>query len=318
MPPGFTESVAFSGPDGADRRALRARTAACSWPRRAGSSRSSTASPTPTPTVWADLRTKVHDFWDRGLLGLALDPNFTDRRPYVYVLYTYDSADRRHRAARGPTAARRRRAPPTTAAWSAAACSADRRQTGVETGADRGLVPAVPEPLDRHLAFGPDGALYVERRRRRELQLRRLRPGRQRRSTRAATRRAASAATLTPPTAEGGALRAQDLRTSGDPTGLDGSILRVDPATRARRCRTTRSSRSPDANARRIVAYGLRNPFRFTVRARARTRSGSATSAGTPGRRSTGSPTRPAPVDELRLALLRGQRPPGRLRRAPT
>ena len=44
----------------------------------------------PTPTLFADLRTKVHDFWDRGLLGLALDPRFTTGRPYVYVLYTYD------------------------------------------------------------------------------------------------------------------------------------------------------------------------------------------------------------------------------------
>ena len=40
-------------------------------------------------------------------------------------------------------------------------------------------------------------------------------------------------ATLTPPTAEGGALRSQDLRTSGDPVTLDGSIIRVDPATGA-------------------------------------------------------------------------------------
>ena len=30
----------------------------------------------PTPTMFADLRTKVHNFWDRGLLGLALDPDF--------------------------------------------------------------------------------------------------------------------------------------------------------------------------------------------------------------------------------------------------
>ena len=29
-----------------------------------------------TPTIFADLRTKVHNFWDRGLLGLAIDPNF--------------------------------------------------------------------------------------------------------------------------------------------------------------------------------------------------------------------------------------------------
>ncbi len=43
----------------------------------------------PTPDVFADLNANVHNFWDRGLLGMALAPNFpTD--PYVYVLYTYD------------------------------------------------------------------------------------------------------------------------------------------------------------------------------------------------------------------------------------
>jgi Glucose / Sorbosone dehydrogenase len=31
----------------------------------------------------------VHDFWDRGMLGLAIDPQFP-ARPYVSVLYTYD------------------------------------------------------------------------------------------------------------------------------------------------------------------------------------------------------------------------------------
>src|SRR5215210_4567286 len=39
----------------------------------------------PTPTVFADLRNNVFDFWDRGLLGLALDPSFPTK-PYVYVL----------------------------------------------------------------------------------------------------------------------------------------------------------------------------------------------------------------------------------------
>src|ERR671921_2251065 len=42
-----------------------------------------------TPTTFADLRTNVYNLWDRGLLGLALDPNFPTN-PYVYVLYTYD------------------------------------------------------------------------------------------------------------------------------------------------------------------------------------------------------------------------------------
>src|SRR5262249_26237934 len=36
---------------------------------------------------------------------------------------------------------------------------------------------------------------------------------------------------LTPPTSEGGALRSQDARTTSDPTGLDGSIIRIDPDT---------------------------------------------------------------------------------------
>jgi hypothetical protein len=44
-----------------------------------------------TPTVYADLRTNVYNFWDRGLLGIELDPNFS-ARPYVYALYTYDAA----------------------------------------------------------------------------------------------------------------------------------------------------------------------------------------------------------------------------------
>src|SRR5688500_4721900 len=31
----------------------------------------------PTPTQFADLRQRVFNGWDRGLLGLALDPQFT-------------------------------------------------------------------------------------------------------------------------------------------------------------------------------------------------------------------------------------------------
>ena len=43
-----------------------------------------------TPRVYADLRQKVHDFWDRGLLGIALDPSFPTRS-VIYALYTYDA-----------------------------------------------------------------------------------------------------------------------------------------------------------------------------------------------------------------------------------
>ena len=71
----------------------------------------------PSPTQFVDLRNNVHDYWDRGLLGMALDPQFTTGRPYVYVLYAYDKAPDSERAAalgrHVPDAARRR---PTTGA----------------------------------------------------------------------------------------------------------------------------------------------------------------------------------------------------------
>ena len=71
---------------------------------------------------------------------------------------------------------------------------------------------------------------------------------------------------MSPPTAEGGSLRSQDLRTTGDPVSLDGSVIRVDPATGAGLPDNPLAA-SADPNARRIIAYGQRNPFRFTTRA---------------------------------------------------
>ena len=44
-----------------------------------------------TPTTVADLSTKVHNFWDRGFLGMALDPSYPTVQN-LYVLYTHDAA----------------------------------------------------------------------------------------------------------------------------------------------------------------------------------------------------------------------------------
>ena len=54
-----------------------------------------------TPTVFADLRSQVHNYSDRGIGGMVVDPQFP-ARPFVYVLYTMDgpigrSGDRRAR-----------------------------------------------------------------------------------------------------------------------------------------------------------------------------------------------------------------------------
>jgi hypothetical protein len=42
------------------------------------------------PKLFADLDFEVFDQGDRGILGLALDPNFGPARPYVYIQYTLD------------------------------------------------------------------------------------------------------------------------------------------------------------------------------------------------------------------------------------
>ena len=86
----------------------------------------------------------------------------------------------------------------------------------------------------------------------------------------------------TPPTAEGGALRSQDLRTLADPVGYNGTILRVDP----RPARRSRATRSTAAATRRTTAS---SPTGSATRSACAlvpgaARCGSATSAGTTGK----------------------------------
>ncbi len=75
-----------------------------------------------------------------------------------------------------------------------------------------------------------------------------------------------------------------------DPVTLDGAILRLDPTTGAAMAGNPNAA-SPDANARRIVAYGHRNPFRFTFRP-GTNELWIGDVGWTPGRRSTSSRTR--------------------------
>ena len=101
LPSGFSETVAFSG--------LTEPTVV----RFAGDGRVFVAEKSgvikvfdnlsdTTPTLFTDLSTtdgtpnnvlatRVHNFWDRGLLGMALHPDFPNT-PYVYVLYAHDAA----------------------------------------------------------------------------------------------------------------------------------------------------------------------------------------------------------------------------------
>jgi glucose/arabinose dehydrogenase/PKD repeat protein len=216
----------------------------------------------PTPTVWADFSTRVHNFWDRGFLGMALDPNFASR-PYVYALYTYDKAPNSAQVPRwGDTC------PTPPGAQDDGCVVTGRLSRFTAGGTEQVLIEDFCQQYPSHsigsLAFGPDGALYVSSGDGASFDWADygsdgtpLNP--------CGDPPAGVGGTMTPPTAEGGALRSQDIRTTGDPTGLDGTILRVDPDTGAALPNNPNAA-SPDANARKIVAYGLRNPFRITVR----------------------------------------------------
>ncbi|HET9793351.1 MAG TPA: PQQ-dependent sugar dehydrogenase [Thermoanaerobaculia bacterium] len=219
----------------------------------------------PQPSIFADLTKNVDDYWDRGLLGMALDPGFP-QKPYVYVLYAFD-------APIGGTAPVWNDGCPTPPGPNTDGCVVSGRLSRLTasgsrmSGGEKVLVNAWGQQFPSHsvgsLQFGFDGALY------------------------ASAGEGASLGTvdygqfggnplgdppggvggvMQPPWAEGGALRSQSLRRRrGEPAVLNGTVIRVDPATGNARSDNPLAA-SADANARRIVAYGFRNPFRFTIR----------------------------------------------------
>ena len=271
LPPGFQEEIVFSGltqptavrfsPDG------RVFVAEKSGVIKVFDNLTDT-----TPTVFADLRTQVHNFWDRGLLGLALAPNFPTN-PWVYVLYTFDAAiggTAPRWGSVGGTSDGCPTPPGATADGCVVAGHLSRLQASgnVMIGSEQVLIEDWCQQYPSHsigsLAFGADGALYVSGGDGASFNF--VDYGQDGAPVNPCGDPPGGVGTvLTPPTAEGGALRSQDLRTTGDPTSLDGAILRVDPATGAGLPDNPLAS-SADANARRIVANGLRNPFRITTR----------------------------------------------------
>jgi len=183
-----------------------------------------------SPTVYADLRTEVYNYWDRGLLGMALAPDFP-ADPKIYVLYTYNGA------IGGPPGK-----------WPSSNGTDDECADPTGNGCDVSARLAVLTPSDAGstervlvedwcqqypshsvgtIAFGGDGMLYAG--------------GGEgggfyatdygQKANVCGDPPGPAGSPLTAPSAQGGALRAQDLRTSGDPTTLDGGIIRIDPAT---------------------------------------------------------------------------------------
>jgi len=223
-----------------------------------------------TPEVFADLRTDVYETGDRGLLGIALDPKFGEGRPYVYALYTYDHI------LGDPDPPPKWGKPKTTGdpcpdLNGGDACLVSGRLVRLKAIGNHAEESA-GEPVQQVLAedwcqqfsshsigdlqFGPEGALYVS-------------GGDGASFTSADYGQLGNSpnpcgdppepagTALSPPSSEGGALRSQD------PHNLNGKILRVDPDT-GEGWPGNPLFASADADSRRIIAKGFRNPFRFT------------------------------------------------------
>ena len=240
------------------------------------------------PTEFADIRDRVYDYGDRGLLGLALDPDFP-AEPIVYALYAFD-----HVLGDPPEAFPHWGDPPsfegdpscTGLAPAVDACPVSGRLVRLVADGDRALEAGgaiVEDPLiaedwcqqdSSHsigdIEFGPEGALFAS--------------GGEGASftdadygqygypsvNQCGDPPGTVGQPLETPTAEGGSLRSQDLLTPFDPddpfdpTGLSGTVVRIDPETGAGWPGNPLAG-SADPNERRIVAFGLRNPFRFAI-----------------------------------------------------
>jgi glucose/arabinose dehydrogenase len=286
VPAGFQDEIAFSGftlPT-ALSFALNGRVYVA---EKSGLIKVFTSTSDTTPSTVVDLRPVVHDFWDRGMLGMAVDPQLgTAGHDYLYVLYTYDAAPGRTAPQWNDTCLGSPNGPGATTDGCVVQGRLSRipvdPTTGVSTGPEQVLIgpdwcQQYPSHSIGQLRFGQDGALYVS--------------SGDGASFNFADWGQAGGTVINPstgqpytvanpcddppnylgvpntsPSGRGGALRSQSLRRpTGEPILLDGTILRLDPAT-GNGLPDNPLASSSNANARRIVATGLRNPFRITTR----------------------------------------------------
>lgn len=200
------------------------------------------------PSKVADFHTEVFDLWDRGLLSVEVDPNFP-AAPYLYILYTYDApiggtapiyndSDNRTASTPGPASARLSR-------LVLQLDGADHYVMKDENVIINDWCQVVPVHSIGTVRFGAEGALYIS---------------------------AGDSADYSTadwgqyenlcgdPIDFGGSLRAQRHGPgSPSPVTINGSIIRVDPA-------TGEAMADNPVQGDRVLAYGLRNPFRFTFR----------------------------------------------------
>ncbi len=248
----------------------------------------------PTATVVADLRTRTHNFWDRGLLGLAVPPGYDPASPdewrrSIYVLYARDAlpggVPPKWGVVNGTSDPCP--APPDGPGPTTDGCVVTGQLSRLLTTDTpwsehmllEGWCNQYPSHAPGALDFGADEKLYVSGGEGASfnagdwgqlggtVQIPGQPPGTFYTPKNPCADAPHAAGTgHTKPTAQGGALRSQSPRRAlGQPRLLSGAILRVDPMT-GEAVPDNPLFSSADPVERRIIGYGLRNPFRMIVK----------------------------------------------------
>lgn len=182
-----------------------------------------------TPLI--DARSKVNDYWDRGLLGLAVDPNFA-QNGYVYLLYAYENDRNQYSGTKTSRLSR------FTVSGDVASLASEFVVLGKNVGATCASFPAgsdcIPAEGFSHstgsIRFAADGTMFVTN---------------------------GDAASFS--VVDDNALRAQSL------DSLAGKLIHID-RNGAGLASNPFWNGNADAVRSKVWAYGLRNPYRFNLR----------------------------------------------------
>lgn len=205
-------------------------------------------------TPFIDLSSQVNNYWDRGLLGIALHPDFPET-PYVYLLYTYDPPQVYGNGAGGRVARLMRvTADPNNTNVALAGSEVILLGTNslyeyIGNSSSSGSNVLNPPSCELNgeyiqdciaadspshtigtVTFGTDGSLFVS-------------------------------------SGDGAHFSAVDVRAlrSLDIDSLNGKILRINPITGEGYPDNPFYDGDPNSNQSKVYSYGLRNPFRTTI-----------------------------------------------------
>ena len=202
------------------------------------------------PTDFIDISSQVNNYWDRGLLGIAIHPDFPST-PYVYLLYTYDPPGTTDNGG-GARVARLMRVtanPNNTnvalpgsgvillGTNSTLANIGDPNSNNGPPSCENGgvyvqncIAADSPSHTIGTLVFGTDGSLFVS-------------------------------------SGDGAHFNYTDARAlrSLDVDSLNGKILRIDPITGGGYPNNPFYNGNPNSNRSKVYSLGLRNPFRIAI-----------------------------------------------------